>query len=367
MGNINIHMKIIDKAQLLIDLRLLQFNYRKINQITNKSNLIGVVKGDGYGHGMIRCSEALIKSGCKHLYVADIGDALKLRNKFNKVSIYVLSGPISNNEVKTLDNHKIIPILNNNEQLEIVQKYSLSKNKKMNVVIHLDTGMNRMGFKPDHFSNLSEQLKMFNVSFLMSHFTSADEKDKKNSNKQFKQLLNLNQNLNYKLSIANSSGCFLNSNYHLDYVRPGKSLYGMNPFKKKSFGLKQVASLYAPIIQTSSINKNETVGYGKTYTAQKKIKTATINFGYANGYMRSASNRAITYINNIPAKVLGRISMDLVTIDVSNIPEQFLHLGYPVEILGENATYEKVSESLGTHELETLISIGLGTQKKYLS
>ena len=101
--------------------------------------------------------------------------------------------------------------------------------------------------------------------------------------------------------------------------------------------------------------------------AQKKIKTATINFGYANGYMRSASNRAITYINSIPAKVLGRISMDLVTIDVSNIPEQFLHLGYPVEILGENATYEKVSETLGTHELETLISIGLGTQKKYLS
>jgi alanine racemase len=367
MDKINTYIKTIEKAQLFIDLKLLKHNYRLINQITNKSLIIGVVKGDGYGHGMMKCSETLIKSGCKNLYVANIDDALNLRNLYKKVRIFVLSGPINHHEVGILDRNRITPIINNPGQLELVLKYSLLKNKKMNAVIQIDTGMNRMGFKHNELSYLNEKLKMLNVSFLMSHFTSADEKDKKNSNKQLKQLLNLNQNLNYKLSIANSSGCFLNSNYHLDYVRPGKSLYGMNPFKKKSFGLKQVASLYAPIIQTSSINKNETVGYGKTYIAQKKIKTATINFGYANGYMRSASNRAITYINSIPAKVLGRISMDLVTIDVSSIPEQFLHLGYPVEILGENATYEKVSETLGTHELETLISIGLGTQKKYLS
>ncbi|MDA1283460.1 MAG: alanine racemase [Proteobacteria bacterium] len=367
MDKINTYIETIEKAQLYIDLKALKYNYKLINQLTKESVIIGIVKGDAYGHGMLQCSKTLIKSGCKHLYVANIEDALKLRSYYRKVRIFVLSGPINPHEVETLDSNKITPIINNPAQLELVLKYSLLKNKKMNAIIQIDTGMNRMGFKHNEFSYLNEKLKMLNVSFLMSHFTSADEKDKKNSNKQLKQLVNLNQNLNYKLSIANSSGCFLNSSYHLDYVRPGKSLYGMNPFKKKSFKLKQVASLYAPIIQTSSINKNETVGYGKTYTAQKKIKTATINFGYANGYMRSGSSRAVTYINSIPAKVLGRISMDLITIDVSNIPDQFLYLGYPVEILGKNATYEKVSESLGTHELETLISIGLGTQKKYLS
>ena len=360
-------MKTIEKAQLLIDLKSLQFNYRKINQVTNTSALIGVVKGDSYGHGMIKCSGTLIKSGCKDFYVANIEDALKLRNIYKTIRIYFLSGPINDDEVRILDNHKIIPIINNPAQLELILKYSLLKDKKISAIIHLDTGMNRMGFKLNNFSYLNEKLKMINVLFLMSHFTSADEKNKKICNNQLKQLKSLNKNFNYKLSISNSSGCFLSSNYHLDYVRPGKSLYGMNPFKKESFGLKQVASLYAPIIQISSINRNETVGYGRTYTAQKKTKTATINFGYANGYMRSASNRAVTYINNIPAKVLGRISMDLITIDVSDIPDRFLHLGYPVEILGKNATYEKVSESLETHELETLISIGLGTQKKYLS
>lgn len=359
-------MKIIEKPQLLIDLKSLRYNFNKINQKTNKSVLIGVVKGDGYGHGMLKCSETLIKSGCKDLYVANIEDSLRLRNKFNKVAIYVLSGPINSNEIKLLDHYKITPIINNKEQLELVLKYSLSKNKKMNVVIHLDTGMNRMGFKSNVFFYLEEKLKNFKVSFLMSHFTSADEENKKDCNNQLNQLINLNRTLNYKLSISNSAGCFLNSKYHLDYIRPGKSLYGINPFKKKSLGLKQVASLYAPIIQTSYINKNETVGYGKTFKAKKKIKTATINFGYANGYMRAGSNRAVTYVANIPAKVLGRISMDLVTIDVSNVPDSYLHLGYPVEILGENATYENVSEALKTQELETLISIGLGTQKKYL-
>ena len=360
-------MKSIEKAELLINLISLQDNFKKINQLTNKSNIIGVVKGDAYGHGMIKCVKALMLSGCKDFYVANIDDAIKLRNAQKKIGIFVLSGPINNHEAQTLDINKIIPIINNPAQLEIVTKYSLLKNKKMNAVIHLDTGMNRMGFKPNDHDNLREKIKMLNVFFLMSHFTSADEKNKANCNYQLKQLMNSNKKLNFKLSISNSSGCFLSSKYHLDFVRPGKSLYGMNPFKKENFKLKQVASLHAPILQSSIIRKDETVGYGKTYTAKKKIKTATINFGYANGYMRSASNRAVTYINNIPAKVLGRISMDLITIDVSNIPDRFLNLGYPVEILGKNATLEKVSESLGTNELETLISIGLGTQKRYSS
>ncbi|MDC1315930.1 hypothetical protein N8251_00935 [Alphaproteobacteria bacterium] len=99
---------------------------------------------------------------------------------------------------------------------------------------------------------------------------------------------------------------------------------------------------------------------------KKKIKTATINFGYANGYLRQGSDRASTFLNNIRTKVLGRVSMDLITIDVSKVPDRFLNLGYPVEILGKNATYEKVSETLGTHELETLISIGWNSKKIFI-
>ena len=358
-------LKYLTKSHLYVDLTHLKHNYGTIRKITKGSNVIGIVKGDGYGHGMIECSKALLKTGCKSLYVANINDSIQLRRKFKTVKIYVLSGAINNREFQTLERYKITPIINNYDQLKIIENFNV--NKKINAVIHIDTGMNRMGFKPQDFLNIKQSLKRINVEFLMSHFTSADEKDKKNCNHQLRELLKLNKSFNYKLSIANSSGCFLNSNYHLDYVRPGKSLYGMNPFKKETHNLKQVASLYAPIIQTSYANKNETIGYGKTFKAKKRIKTATINFGYANGYLRSGSNKASTYINNIEAKVLGRVSMDLITIDVSNIPEKFLHLGSPVEILGNNATYEKVSKALGTQELETLISLGSGTKRKYLS
>jgi alanine racemase len=356
----------IDKPQLFINLAHFRYNYHHINKITKGSKVIGVVKGDGYGHGMIKCSDVLLKAGCKSLYVANIEESIKLRKNFKKANIYVLSGAINKNEFKILDKYKITPIINNYDQLEIAKDFSSLNNKKTKAVIHIDTGMNRLGFKPKDM--LSKDLfKKIDIEFLMSHFTSADEKDKKNCNKQLAQLLKINEKFNSKLSIANSSGSFLDSKYHLNYVRPGKSLYGMNPFKKETFNLKQVASLYAPIIQTSFADKNETIGYGKTYRAKQKIKTATINFGYANGYLRQGSNRASTFINNIETKVLGRISMDLITIDVSNVPDKFLHLGYPVEILGKNASYEKVSQALGTHELETLISIGFGTQKKYLS
>ncbi len=359
--------KHIEKSCLYINLSNLRQNFQRINQLTQRSQVIGVVKGDGYGHGMIKCSEELLRAGCKSLYVANIEDSIKLRKKFKTVNIYVLSGVISSNELKTLEKYKITSIINNHDQLEIVKNFSILKNKKIKAVIHIDTGMNRMGFKSKDFLFQEQLFEKINVEFLMSHFTSADEKNKKNCNDQLNQLLRSNKKFDFKMSIANSSGCFLDSKYHLDYVRPGKSLYGMNPFKKETFKLKQVASLYAPIIQTSFADKNETIGYGKTYRAKKKIKTATINFGYANGYLRQGSNRASTFINNIETKVLGRISMDLITIDVSEVPDKFLNLGYPVEILGKNATYEKVSETLGTHELETLISIGFGTQKKYLS
>ena len=109
MDKINTYIKTIEKAQLFIDLKLLKHNYRLINQITNKSLIIGVVKGDGYGHGMMKCSETLIKSGCKNLYVANIDDALNLRNIYKKVRIFVLSGPINHHEVGILDKNRITP------------------------------------------------------------------------------------------------------------------------------------------------------------------------------------------------------------------------------------------------------------------
>ena len=166
--------------------------------------------------------------------------------------------------------------------------------------------------------------------------------------------------------LAANRGFFLGKSFHLNYVRPGKSLYGINPFLKKSFGLKGVMSIYAPILQIASIKKGQTVGYSKTFKAKKNIKVATIDFGYSDGYLRSGSNNAKVFIDGIVCKVLGRVSMDLITIDVSNVDENSLYLGKPVEILGENQSCEDLALELGTNEHEVLISLGKNSKKVYI-
>ena len=358
--------KTIENNMFYINHGNLIHNYKLIQKLCNNSKIIGVVKGNAYGHGMVECTKSLSKAGCNDFYVANIDDALVLRKKFQKIQIYVLSGPITINDVKTLQDNKIVIIVNNFEQLNLVNNFCNSTNKRINVVLKLDTGMNRLGFKIEDFYKIKPLSKNINLKFLMSHFTSADAMDVKSCNLQLKKLLISNKILNAKLSIANSSGCFLRKKYHLDFVRPGKSLYGMNPFYKKTYKLKQVASFYSPIIQTSFVKKGDTVGYEKTFKAKKNLKTATINIGYANGILRKASNRIVTYINDFPAKALGRISMDLITIDISKVPEKFIRLGQPVEILGKNATYEQISNAMETNEHEALISIGSKNEKTHI-
>ena len=163
-----------------------------------------------------------------------------------------------------------------------------------------------------------------------------------------------------------ASGIFLGKSFHLNYVRPGKSLYGINPFFKKSFGLKGVMSIFAPILQIASLPKGQTVGYGKTYKTKKVMKVATIDFGYSDGYFRSGSNNAKVFIDGRPCKIIGRVSMDLITIDVSNIEDKNLYLGKAVEILGNNQSCEDLAIETRTNEHEILISLGKNSKKVYI-
>ena len=157
----------------------------------------------------------------------------------------------------------------------------------------------------------------------------------------------------------------MNKKYHLDFVRPGKSLYGISPFNKKNYNLKQVMSIYAPILQITDINKSQTIGYSQTFKTNKKIKIATIDFGYSDGYLRSGSNRGKVFIDGIPCKILGRVSMDLITIDVSKVPMKKLYLGKPVEIIGINQSYENIAYDTETNEHEILISLGRNLSRVY--
>jgi alanine racemase len=356
-------MKKIDNKQIYISTQNLINNYHILKKRIGSSTIMSVIKGDAYGHGMQQCSHLLKKNGCNDFYVARLDDAINLRIKHKKkINIYLLSGTTSKEICNYIKRYEITPIINNFRQLEIFNKFI----PHTNFVLHFDTGMNRLGFKIEEINRTMELVHLKKVQFLMTHLSSADEQNIKACQFQLNQLKKINKLFNKPLSIANSSGIFIGKSFHLNYVRPGKSLYGINPFLKKSFGLKGVMSIYAPILQIESIQKNQTVGYSKTFKAKKNIKVATIDFGYSDGYLRSGSNNAKTFIDGVACNVLGRVSMDLITIDVSNVDEKNLYLGKAVEILGENQSCEDLAHELGTNEHEILISLSKNSKKVYI-
>ena len=356
-------MEKIDNKRIFISKRNLVNNYEIIREKSGNSVIMSVIKGDAYGHGIQECAEVLKKSGCKHFYVARLEDAIDLRKKHKEsIGIYLLSGTTSIETCKLLKKFKITPIINNLSQLEIISKYLES----IKIILHFDTGMNRLGFKVNEIDLIKKYIDLDKIKFLMTHLSSADEKNLIECRSQLSEIKKINRFFNKPLSIANSSGIFLGKVFHLNYVRPGKSLYGINPFLKKSFGLKGVMSIYAPILQIASIQKGKTIGYSKTYKTKKNMRVATIDFGYSDGYLRSGSNNSKVYINGNPCNVVGRVSMDLITIDVSHINQNNLYLGKPVEILGNNQSCEDLALEMGTNEHEILISLGKNSKKVYI-
>jgi alanine racemase len=350
----------INIKQIFISSQSLNHNFRIIQKKVEKSQVMGVIKGDAYGHGMKHTFKTLRKAGCNSFYVARLDDALELRGINSKCSINLLGGFTTLENIKTISNHRITPIINNFDQLILLKNHPALK-----FILHFDTGMNRLGFKVSETPKLLKHINQKNLLAVMSHLTSSDDGDLNGSRRQLNDLIQINTSFNKPMSIANSGGIFLNKKFHLDFVRPGKSLYGINPFVRKSFGLKPVMRIYAPILQIANVAKNQTIGYSKTFKAKKTLKVATIDFGYSDGFLRSGSNQANVYIEKFKCPIVGRVSMDLITIDVSNVPEKYLYIGKPVEILGPHQSYENIALQTGTNEHEILISLGKNAKRVY--
>ena len=360
--NIN-KMRIISEKCVIIDKKKLSHNFNEIKKRIGISKIIPVIKGDAYGHGITECFKTLYRCGSRDFYVARLEDAIKLKKQnLKNINVFLLSGTTSKETCDQLSKYQIYPIINNLSQLEIINQYL----KAIPYVLHFDTGMNRLGFKYSEISRIKSLTKTNLIKFIMTHLSSADEKNMIECKYQLNQIKKINSYFKKPLSIANSSGIFLGKSFHQNYVRPGKSLYGINPFFKKSFGLKGVMSIFAPILQTATIAKGQTVGYGKSYKAKKTTKVATIDFGYSDGYLRSGRNKVKVFIDGNACDVIGRISMDLITIDVSNIEDKDLYLGKAVEILGDNQSCEDLAIQTGTNEHEILISLGMNSKKVYI-
>ena len=350
-------------AVLEVSLKNLAYNYKKLSSITNRGICAATIKADAYGIGVIKAFETLYKNKCRHFFVATTEEALEIRKKKSLANVYVLNG-LEGNELSTFNTYNIIPIINDKDEYKLVNQ-NIKKYKKLKFGIHIDTGLNRLGIDVNEFLNLtSDQNK---IHILLSHLSSADEgKNNYNifQNKKFKAAINLKIKAKFN-SLSNSMGIILGDNFHHDLVRPGISLYGGHYNTKMKKIIKPVISLKGKVLQIKTISKNEFVGYNQTYKTNKKIRVAVLGIGYADGISRVLSNKGNVYFKKNTFKIIGRVSMDSITVDISKNSKS-IKVGDYMEIINHLNGIDKIASQCNTICHEILTSISKRVKRVYL-
>ena len=359
------------KPTLIINLKNIQHNYKKLKKACPNSDIGASVKANAYGLGIHKIAPILLHSGCKHFFVANCDEGIRLRSIIEKDSnIYVFHG-VFRNETTDFLQHNLIPVLNHLEQIEIWQESASNLNKTLPCILHIDTGMHRLGLQKNEVMGLDLDFhtKNLDILYVISHLTSAEDIDSTHNKIQLELFNRLSAKfINSAKSLANSSGIFLGPNYHFDLIRAGAAIYGIDPTPYiNPTIIKPVVSLFAPIIQINSLLPGESVGYNRTYTntSKKSCSIATIPVGYADGFLRHFSNKGKVLVGGYEAPIIGRVSMDLTIIDLSKIPNDLIHLGQKVELLGENLTADKIAKLCGTNSYEILTSLDSRYERIY--
>jgi alanine racemase len=346
-------------AVLTIDLGALRANYRLLKSRVGRAGAAAVVKADGYGLGGAEVSRALIAEGCETFFVAHLHEAIRLRATLGAgPSIQVLNGiaPGAEDECAAGD---VTPVLNSLEQVAAWRHAAKRAGRILPATLQVDSGMSRIGMPPAELERLVATTAGFediDLGLVISHLACADEPGHPANAAQlgaFERLRRLLPPL--PASLANSSGIFLGPEYHLDLVRPGAALYGINPTPGKPNPMRQVVRLAAKILQTRELPAGTGVGYGHTFHAERPMRAATISLGYADGWPRRAI--ASAFLGDVRLPFVGRVSMDSIIVDISAVARN-LNAGDLVEVIGPHQTVDDVAALAGTIGYEILTSLG---------
>lgn len=366
-------MTVAPTAELTIDLAALSANYRLLRSKAVGGACAAAIKADAYGLGAAAAAPALSAAGCRHFFVALLGEAIALRPLVPEAEIYVLSGPLGGDEADFVA-HRVIPVLNSRPQIELWSRFCAGRGAAA-AVLHLDTGMSRLGLSPAELEWLIANpgvLSTFPLPLAMSHLACSDEPDHPLNGEQLARWrAGLDRLLPLLpkppiLSFANSSGIFLGPDFHFDLLRPGAALYGINPTPKTPNPMRQVVGLKARILQTRQIDAHQTVGYGAAHRSTRAMRLATLGLGYADGILRSLSQVGAAFVGGVRAPFVGRVSMDLITIDVGEVPAGLAEPGAWVEILGPQQSADDLAAAAGTIGYEVLTALGRRYQRRYL-
>ncbi len=336
--------------QVRINLSALQNNLAVARQRAPNSRIMAVIKANGYGHGLLRVARAL--AGAEGFAVIDLNDAVVLRDAGFRQRVLLLNGFYSPEELPVITEYSLTPVIHQQQQVDRLGSAVLQV--KLDVFLKLNSGMNRLGFKPGAFPSALSALKqnrLVSGITLMTHFACAD--DAQGLAGQFEQFNKITARETLPRSLANSAALLRYPETHGDWVRPGIMLYGSSPFAETSavqLGLRPAMTLESRIIATQDLQSGDKVGYTGLFTAEKTMRVGIVACGYADGYPRHAHTGTPVNVNGKITRTLGRIAMDMLCVDLSRIPDAAV--GTPVTLWGEGNPIEDVAKAAGTVSYE---------------
>lgn len=359
-------------GRLAVDLQALGANYRRLASLS-ASAVGAVVKADAYGLGARPVARALEKEGCRTFFVAHLSEAIDLRPHLRKNSeVFVLNGVQPGAEGICLA-ADVFPVLNSLEQAWRWRDHAQDVGSPLPAALQVDSGMSRLGLTPEEVSRLAHEARFFEMvplRLIMSHLACGEDAANSSNPDQAKRFESAAAQLPAaSLSLANSGGLFLGNDYHYDLVRTGIGLYGGAPSAGAPNPMAAVVRLTASVIQVRRIEPGQGVGYGLTFTADRPMDIATISVGYADGWPRTLSNRGAAYHCGIRLPIVGRVSMDSFSVDISAMSDRGLRLalGDEVELIGPHQSLEDVARDADTISHDILTGLGRRFQRSFIT
>jgi alanine racemase len=359
-------------ARLTIDLSAIAQNWRQMRDRSGGADCGAAVKGNAYGTGMDRAAPVLAAAGCRHFFVADANEGAALRKLLPEAEIFVLGGAFDG-AVPVLLAHRLTPVLNSLEQVALWRQAGADRP----AALHVDTGMNRLGITPAQAVEIARD-KMFRPTLVMSHFACADSPTHPLNARQIETFGEVRQLFpDDRASLANSAGIHLGDAARFDLTRPGIALYGGECVNGAPNPMAPVAKAEARILTNRVAHAGETVSYGATVTLSRQTRIAICGIGYADGYHRSSSGSGVPLRQAVPqggigaieghkVPLLGRVTMDLLMFDVTDLPDDMGRPGQWIELFGETIALDDAARAAGTIGYELLTSLGHRYARSYV-
>ena len=353
---------------LTVDLAALAANWRTLADLAAPAECAGVVKADGYGLGMTPVARALTAAGCRSFFVAHPEEGAALRDLLPDAAIHVLHGLRPGAEAAYLA-YRLVPLLSTERQLRAWVRHGRSLGRRLPAGLQLDTGMTRLGLDPARLAGLADDadgLQGVETVLAMSHLATADAPDDPANEAQRSAFEAATAGLpGTPRSLAASSGIFLGPRFYYDMIRPGIALYGGNPRPGRDNPMRPVVGLRARVLQVHDLAEARAVGYGGSHRAEPGSRIATVAFGYADGYIRRAGRCARAVVAGRPVPVVGRVSMDLLALDVTGVPAQDVAAGSMVELLSDIVTIDELAAAADTIPYEVLVRLGRRAERRF--